>query len=71
MMMTSIQIEIGNPDGGGLELTFDDFVLELSDGCNLDFVQVMMMTMMVMMLTMSMIMMMLTVMMTFVIATGT
>ena len=40
MMTTNIQIEIGNPDGGGLELTFDDFVLELSDGCNLDYVQV-------------------------------
>merc|ERR1719234_1040961 len=36
----SEEIEIGNPDGGGLELTFDDFVLELSDGCNLDYVQV-------------------------------
>merc|ERR1719239_1009383 len=36
----SEEIDIGNPDGGGLELTFDDFVLELSDGCNLDYVQV-------------------------------
>ena len=47
----NIQIEIGNPDGGGLELTFDDFVLELSDGCSLDFVQVIMMTVMMMMMT--------------------
>ena len=34
------QVEIGNPDGGGVHLTFDDFVLEESDGCELDFVQV-------------------------------
>ena len=33
-------MEIGNPDGGGVHLTFDDFVLEESDGCELDFVQV-------------------------------
>ena len=33
-------MEIGNPDGGGDHLTFDDFVLEESDGCELDFVQV-------------------------------
>ena len=33
-------MEIGNPDGGGVHLTFDDFVLEESDGCKLDFVQV-------------------------------
>ena len=34
------QVEIGNPNGGGVHLTFDDFVLEESDGCELDFVQV-------------------------------
>ena len=33
-------MEIGNPDGGGVHLTFDDFVLEESDACELDFVQV-------------------------------
>merc|ERR1711962_1656645 len=36
----SEELEIGNPDGGGVHLTFDDFVLEESDGCELDFVQV-------------------------------
>ena len=38
-----VQIEIGNPDGGGLKLTFDDFALEKGDtkvGCIFDFVQV-------------------------------
>merc|ERR1712223_523442 len=36
----SEEVEIGNPGGGGVHLTFDDFVLEESDGCELDFVQV-------------------------------
>jgi len=36
----SEEVEIGNPDGGGVHLTFDDFVLEESEGCELDFVQV-------------------------------
>jgi hypothetical protein len=36
----SEEIEIGSPDGSGLELTFDDFVLEQSEGCSFDFVQV-------------------------------
>ena len=34
------QIEIGSREGGGLELTFQDFVLEQSEGCSFDFVQV-------------------------------
>merc|ERR1719305_2253803 len=36
----SDEIEIGSPDGRGLELTFQDFVLEQSEGCSFDFVQV-------------------------------
>jgi len=36
----SEEIEIGSPDGSGLQLTFNDFVLEHSEGCSFDFVQV-------------------------------
>jgi len=36
----SEEIEIGSREGGGLELTFQDFVLEQSEGCSFDFVQV-------------------------------
>merc|ERR1711934_236631 len=36
----SDEVEIGSPDGRGLELTFQDFVLEQSEGCSFDFVQV-------------------------------
>ena len=48
MAITVTQTEIGAPDGGGLELTFEDFVLEDDEGCNFDFVQVRMMVRMVM-----------------------
>ena len=48
MAITVTQTEIGAPDGGGLELTFEDFVLEDDEGCNFDFVQVKMMVRVVM-----------------------
>ena len=47
MAITVTQTEIGAPDGGGLELTFEDFVLEDDEGCNFDFVQVRMVMVMV------------------------
>ena len=47
MAIIVTQTEIGAPDGGGLELTFEDFVLEDDEGCNFDFVQVRMVMVMV------------------------